>query len=325
MKKTLTIFAIIFLGLYTYLHGEIIENIEVEQRNDGTCLVDIYFDLIGHETALYNVTIEVSFDGGATYAEVPGQYLSGSIEDVSPATGLHIEWAGLASHPGIYTEEAKVKIIASRDFLFCGDDITFVYRGEEVTYGTVENPETGKCWMDRNLGALRAATASDDDEAYGDLFQWGRLDDEHQDRASSTTYKLSSMDDPGHDDFIVAPDSPNDWRSPQNPDLWQGDGGINDPCPPGWRIPTETEFNNERLDWDSNNTAGAFASPLKLTAAGSRSSSNGLIYVVGSSGYYWSSNVISIYSRILYFESTNATTSASNRANGASVRCIKDE
>ena len=113
----------------------------------------------------------------------------------------------------------------------CGDEVIFNYRGEEVKYGKVENSETGRCWMDLNLGASRAATAPDDDEAYGDLFQWGRLDDGHQDRTSSTTSTLSSTDNPGHGDFILAPDSPYDWRSTQNDDLWQGDGGINDPCP----------------------------------------------------------------------------------------------
>jgi N-acetylneuraminic acid mutarotase len=36
----------------------------------------------------------------------------------------------------------------------------------------VTNPITGKTWMDRNLGASRAATSSDDSLAYGDLYQW---------------------------------------------------------------------------------------------------------------------------------------------------------
>ncbi|MFZ1451482.1 MAG: hypothetical protein WAT20_02205, partial [Ferruginibacter sp.] len=51
----------------------------------------------------------------------------------------------------------------------------------------VFNPITGKIWMDRNLGASRVATSSTDDLAYGDLYQWGRLTDGHQNRTSGTT------------------------------------------------------------------------------------------------------------------------------------------
>jgi len=79
--------------------------------------------------------------------------------------------------------------------------VTFTYNGEEVTYGFVE--KHGLHWMDRNLGATQVPTASDDELGYGDLFQWGRLDDGHQVRTSNTTTTLSTSDVPGHDDFIT--------------------------------------------------------------------------------------------------------------------------
>lgn len=40
--------------------------------------------------------------------------------------------------------------------------------------------------MDRNLGVSRIATSSTDSEAYGDLYQWGRLSDGHEKRTSPT-------------------------------------------------------------------------------------------------------------------------------------------
>ncbi len=40
-----------------------------------------------------------------------------------------------------------------------------------------------------------------------------------------------------------------DWRSPQNDNLWQGVNGINNPCPSGYRLPTEAELEAERLSW----------------------------------------------------------------------------
>ena len=188
----------------------------------------------------------------------------------------------------------------------------------------VTNPATGKTWMDRNLGASQVATSSTDAASYGDLYQWGRRADGHQCRNSGTTSTLSNSDQPTHGNFILANYSPVDWRSPQNDNLWQGVNGVNNPCPSGYRLPTETEWNAERLSWSSNNAAGAFASPLKLPLAGYRDYSNGLRRSVGAGGYYWSSTVSSAYARYLFFSSSSASMATLNRASGLSVRCLKD-
>jgi uncharacterized protein (TIGR02145 family) len=189
----------------------------------------------------------------------------------------------------------------------------------------VLNPATGKTWMDRNLGASRAATSSTDEMAYGDLYQWGRAADGHQRRNSGTTSTRSSSDTPGHGNFIIAPDYPYDWRSPQNNKLWQGVDGINNPCPIGYRLPTAAEWEEERLSWSSNDAAGAFASPLKLPVAGHRVYTNGSLYAAGSVGPYWSSTLVGIVSPRLTFESSSAEIGPYSRAHGNSVRCIKDE
>ena len=189
----------------------------------------------------------------------------------------------------------------------------------------VINPTTGKVWMDRNLGASRAATSSTDALAYGDMYQWGRRSDGHQCRTSPTTSSLSSVDQPANGSFILAPNSPFDWRSPQNTNLWQGVNGVNNPCPSGYRLPTQTELDAERLSWSQNNSAGAFASPLKLPMAGFRIDSNGSLFNVGSHGDYWSSTVNGIFSISLDFNSSNAfIDSGSYRAAADPVRCIKD-
>ena len=160
---------------------------------------------------------------------------------------------------------------------------------------------TGRTWMDRNLGASQVATSSTDANSYGDLYQWGRGSDGHQYRTSATTFTLSSSNQPGHGEFIINFSSPNDWRSPQNTNLWQGVNGVNNPCPSLYRLPTETELDAERSSWISQDAAGAFASPLKLPMAGFRHYSNGSLLNVGSGGYYWSSTVSSTNSRYLDF------------------------
>ena len=188
----------------------------------------------------------------------------------------------------------------------------------------VTNPTTGRTWMDRNLGASQVATSSTDQNAYGDLYQWGRRADGHQCRTSPTTGTLSSVDQPAHGNFIINPFVSADWRSPQNTNLWQGVNGVNNPCPSGYRLPTQTELNNERMSWSSINGAGAFASPLKWTLAGYRNRSDGSLNDVGTNGNYWSSTVSGTSSMDLYFNSSAASTGVSHRAYGFTVRCLKN-
>lgn len=209
------------------------------------------------------------------------------------------------------------EIIETTTFLWLRDTDTEVV---EIT-----NPVTGQVWMDRNLGASRVATSSNDEQAFGDLYQWGRPADGHQKRNSDTTSTLSDSDQPGHGSFITSgSDDTWDWRSPQNDNLWQGEIGVNNPCPAGFRLPTEAEWGAERNSWNSYNSAGAYASLLKLPVAGHRGGSGSLMSV-GSIGYYWSSTLSGSYLSYLYFSSDAAGTEGSNaRVAGLSVRCIKD-
>ncbi len=187
----------------------------------------------------------------------------------------------------------------------------------------VYNPATGKIWMDRNLGASRVATSSTDEAAYGDLYQWGRAADGHESRTSGTTTTLSASDTPGHGNFILSLFG-NDWRSPQNDNLWQGISGTNNPCPSGFRLPTEAEWQAELLSWSSNNAAGAFASPLKLPIAGYRSYSRGFLGIEDAIGAYWSSTATGNYSYGLGFDNIYAKMFTDVRMSGASIRCLKE-
>lgn len=190
-----------------------------------------------------------------------------------------------------------------------------------MPFGTVTSQ--GRVWMDRNLGASRVATSSTDIAAYGDLYQWGRLTDGHEQLTSPLTPTFSTTDVPGHGSFIVASSSPYDWRSPQKNTLWQGESGINNPCPAGFRLPTEAEWEIERESWGTNDSAGAFASPLKLVLAGYRGFNNGALQGAGNA-YYWSSTVVGSNSWYLTFNSGNAYINQGIRAQGVSVRCLKD-
>jgi uncharacterized protein (TIGR02145 family) len=217
---------------------------------------------------------------------------------------------------GVGTDCSCTSSIPSTSLFPCG--------GTAIPIVEVLNPATGKTWMDRNLGASQVATSSTNAASFGDIYQWGRCSDGHEKRTSSTTTTLSLTNTPANNNFIIAPTTPFDWRSPQNNNLWQGVNGINNPCPTGYRIPTESELNSERLTWTSNNALGGFGSPLKLTMGGFRFYNTGVIDYMNINGYYWSSTVAGTEAKALAFLDTFAYMSTDDRAYGFSIRCIKD-
>jgi hypothetical protein len=240
---------------------------------------------------------------------------------VSPASGLQI-YNSTTGCLNFYSGSAWYEV--------CGTVVSGTFPAGTVNCAgptlvvNVTNPTTGKIWMDRNLGASQVATSSTDAASYGDLYQWGRRADGHQCRTSTTTATLSSIDQPANGNFITIGSTPFDWRSPQNVNLWQGVNGVNNPCPSGYRIPTEPELEAERLSWSVNTSVGAFASPLKLPLAGDRSSSSGSLSTVGAGGFYWSSTVSGTSSRCLDFNCCNALMNTIYRRDGLTVRCLKD-
>ena len=190
---------------------------------------------------------------------------------------------------------------------------------------------TGSIWLDRNLGASRVAQSRTDHLSFGDLYQWGRAADGHQEiswtdsttgsPSHGTTAQLS--DSPNHSLFITTSTLPYDWRILPDTTLWSGLGAENNPCPPAYRIPTETEFNAERLLFPSRGLAGGYDSRLKLPSTGLRSILDGSVDQINFT-VYWVSSAYGRYGRRLQLSIGSDSMRNGNRAIGSAVRCIKD-
>lgn len=184
----------------------------------------------------------------------------------------------------------------------------------------------GAVWMDRNLGATAVATSYDDSNGYGDLYQWGRNTDGHEKRSSSiVTGPVASGAEGG--EFVS---SNSDWLTVSDDTRWNGaTKGVHDPCPDGFRVPTSAEFQTEISSWASP-TARSFNGPLKIPSAGGRGgwSSSVDLYGAAQFAYLWTSS-INQYGSVEYIQldrlNNNVLSLTTNKARGASVRCIKDE
>ncbi|TVQ44537.1 MAG: T9SS C-terminal target domain-containing protein [Saprospirales bacterium] len=197
-------------------------------------------------------------------------------------------------------------------------------RGDAGRINEVVNPVTGRSWLDRNLGASRPAFISRDRMAYGDLYQWGRFSDGHQCRNSSDTSELSTENRVEHGHFILKTGTHGDWRTERSDELWDGLDAINNPCPAGYRIPTQSEWREESLSWSSNSIHGAMASPLKLPLSGMRQT-NGNLSMEGSWAFYWSSTIMGDRASAIAITANFAFSRNAPRASGYSVRCIKED
>ena len=171
----------------------------------------------------------------------------------------------------------------------------------------------GTIWATRNLDY--PGTFAPFPHSAGRLYQWGTLN--------------------GVTHHWAATGAVRDWNNnSRNRFAWTR---FNDPCPPGWRVPTREEMTtlrNQPNTWVSNwygtgangRLFGVAPHQIFLPAVGWRNHSDGVTpaHTFGVFGQYWTNSQGLFQStRALYF-SGNITqnSSAGNPASGFSIRCV---
>ena len=213
--------------------------------------------------------------------------------------------------------------------------VTFTDDGVSKTLTTVRGAD-GNIWLQQNLGSTQVATTMTDSNSYGDIFQWGRWNDGHEKRTSTTTTVPTTNNPSGlttaSNSFIIG-SSTDWWDGGSLTDTWSAVSSANtsategcDPCKAigtGWVMPTETDWTGIKNAESIINPATAFSSNLKLPASGFRSSSNGNYTFVDQRGYYWSSTTSTTGAKYFYIGSVIANPAAgAMRGQGHAVRCI---
>ncbi|MDR2962451.1 MAG: fibrobacter succinogenes major paralogous domain-containing protein [Bacteroidales bacterium] len=172
------------------------------------------------------------------------------------------------------------------------------------------------CWATRNVSL--PGTFADRPESAGMFYQW------------NSAVGWTSTDP------LLNSNSATKWNTimPDNSE-WKG---VNNPCPQGWRVPTQGELKSllddtkVQNEWTTQNTVNgrkftdkASRASIFFPAAGSRNWKDGSLKDVGDFGCYWSSEQHNgLFSYYLYFFNKETHVSNFSRSAAQSVRCVAE-
>lgn len=199
-----------------------------------------------------------------------------------------------------------------------------------VSYLPVTSPNTGRVWLDRNLGAAQPCISINDTSCYGWYFQWGRDKDGHEDPASATTSTLVRFLDSTTNEFVLSSATYRfDWAfvADGSGNLRHANWNLSDAssiCPLGYRVPSSAEIIAETSSQGLNNRTAVFNSFLKLPSAGSRLYTNGDLTQDGLRVTLWSADIDSDFASAFFAFDASSNVQSTGRALGNPVRCIEE-
>lgn len=190
---------------------------------------------------------------------------------------------------------------------------------------------------------------------YGELYQWGRIDGQgYEGEENEPSVRQGPISDaPSENTFYTQVGGYYNWLMEPDDTLWGIPKTEYDPCPKGWRLPSNQEFStlgmglenstvvaagNPALSlhgqagrWFGKNHATASVEDNKgcvfLPYAGGRLHNNNT-FARTTQGFYWTNEVIqsSAYCMIMYTtpDANNVLMFFKWRADGLAVRCIAE-
>lgn len=227
------------------------------------------------------------------------------------------DWVSVSPNVGIQHTEVTVSVEGNSEENARSVNIVFATKNnKEKVKITQQGGSEGVTinnitWATRNVDL--PGTFARTSESAGMFYQWNR-----KVAWSSTDPMINSNNETTWDSTVP---SGTTWQK------------QNDPCPDGWRIPTQAELQSLL---DANNTwvvqngvngrrFGTAPNTIFLPAAGKRINSNGTLIGTNSEGIYWSDTQYD--ANIAYemdFLVSNAKTDITQRNYAYAVRCVQE-
>jgi uncharacterized protein (TIGR02145 family) len=337
MKNPLLTTVFLLAALFCFAQSGSVTVTSVQQRSDGSGLVDVFYNLSGTESSFF-VNMRVSFDAGQTYSAIRFNTMSGHTGPVSPGSNRQIVWNPTLDYSHRFSPQTKLKVVAY--VLGISNPCPGQPTVEDIDGNLYHTIQFGsQCWMASNLNVTRKPNGQtltrycyNNDptycEQYGGLYDWATV-----------------MNGAG--------------SSGSNP------SGVRGICPAGWHVPSDAEWTqlttylidsyvditssnvgnklkscrqvsspigsdcntSEHPRWNSNashygtNDFGFSALPA------GRRNSVGSFNNLGSYGYWWSSTESSstyAWYRLMYSSFGGVTRLSNYKTGSFSVRCLKD-
>ncbi len=323
MKKNIILLILFIINGLLFAADPIVENVRVEQRVDGSLLVDIYYDVTDSDGDTLTIAVNVSDDNGTSW--MPCLSVSGDVgTNVISGTAKHIVWDFLTDNPNIRGDNFQVKVIAADKETLLDIDGN-IYKTVQI--GT-------QIWMAENLKVTHYRNGEPIPNVTDDV-EWSRL------ATGGFCY------------YNNADSNAVDYGALYN---WYAFDDERNIAPVGWHIPTEEEWkkmevflgmsldeveqsgwrgpgignklkDNDMRYWNNENNGATNESGFSARPGGYRNGNNGSFHDMGDTVLLWSWEEYdnnNAWNRNLFFEDNEVYLGITQKRIGISVRLVCD-